>query len=169
MSLPHDLMEQAEHLAKREPRRPRQASLRRAVSASYYGLFHLLSGAAANLVGPNVTPEVNHRIQRWMDHGEMKRVCGRFLASQLSNPLFDLIGASASTQMQTVASAFIELQDARHRADYDLSWTITRNEASQFIGLAWDAFDAWKAIETSAEANIFILSLLMWKNWEKER
>jgi hypothetical protein len=104
-----------------------------------------------------------------MDHGEMKRVCGRFLASQLSNPLFDLIGASASTQMQTVASAFIELQDARHRADYDLSWTITRNEASQFIGLAWDAFDAWKAIETSAEANIFILSLLMWKNWEKER
>ncbi len=56
MSLPNDLIEQARHLARREPRRPRQASLRRAVSAAYYALFHaitvragemLLSGAVA--------------------------------------------------------------------------------------------------------------------------
>jgi hypothetical protein len=31
----------AYHLAKREPKRPRGASLRRAVSTSYYALFHL--------------------------------------------------------------------------------------------------------------------------------
>ena len=42
MSLATDLLEQADHLARRERKRPKQASLRRAVSAAYYGLFHLL-------------------------------------------------------------------------------------------------------------------------------
>jgi uncharacterized protein (UPF0332 family) len=37
-----DLLEQALHLAKREKKKPRQASLRRAVSTAYYALFHLL-------------------------------------------------------------------------------------------------------------------------------
>jgi hypothetical protein len=43
VSFPNDLLEQARHLANREPRRPKQASLRRAVSTAYYALFHLLS------------------------------------------------------------------------------------------------------------------------------
>jgi uncharacterized protein (UPF0332 family) len=42
MAFPDDLLEQANHLANREPELPRQASLRRAVSAAYYALFHLL-------------------------------------------------------------------------------------------------------------------------------
>ena len=169
MSLARDLMEQAEHLVAREPRRPRQASLRRAVSASYYALFHLLNGSAAATIAPNVTDEVNHRIQRWFDHSEMKKICGRFLAVQLSNPLLSLIGSNASPELQIVARTFIELQDARHNADYDLGWTITREEAQQFVNLAWDAFKSWEAIEKTAEANIFILSLLVWKNWDKAR
>ena len=169
MSLAGDLMEQAEHLAHREPRKPKQASLRRAVSASYYGLFHLLNSAAATIIAPNVPVHINHRIQRWLDHGEMKRVCGRFLSTPVSNPLLDLVGPAVSPQMQFVARAFIELQNARHSADYDLGWTITRNEALQFVGLAWDAFEEWGNIRESSEANIFLLSLLLWKNWEKER
>src|SRR5580658_8841910 len=47
MVLASDLLEQAYHLARREPKRPRQASLRRAVSTSYYALFHLLISEAA--------------------------------------------------------------------------------------------------------------------------
>src|SRR5712692_5365690 len=41
-----DLLEQARHLANREKKRPRQASLRRAVSTAYYALFHLLISEA---------------------------------------------------------------------------------------------------------------------------
>jgi len=41
MAFPNDLLEQAKHLAIREKKRPRQASLRRAVSTAYYALFHL--------------------------------------------------------------------------------------------------------------------------------
>ena len=169
MSLAWDLMEQADHLVTLERTRPKQASLRRAVSAAYYGLFHLLTSAAAGMVAPNVPEHINHRVQRWLDHGEMKKVCRRFLANQLTNPLADLIGQTASEQMQAVARTFVLLQDARHSADYDLSWSVTRSEASQLIGAAWDAFEAWDEIRNTAEANIFLLSLLLWKNWERER
>lgn len=53
MALCDDLLEQAFHLARREPTRPRQASLRRALSTSYYALFHFLAAeAAANWKAP---------------------------------------------------------------------------------------------------------------------
>ena len=49
MSLHDDLLVRAEHLIHKEPRRPRQASLKRAVSTSYYALFHLLVSEASHL------------------------------------------------------------------------------------------------------------------------
>ena len=42
MSFADQLLEQPDHLANREKKRPRQASLRRAVSTAYYALFHFL-------------------------------------------------------------------------------------------------------------------------------
>jgi len=50
MSLARDLLEQAQHLSRREPRRPRQASLRRAISAAYYAMFHLMVQEATTLL-----------------------------------------------------------------------------------------------------------------------
>lgn len=44
-----ELLEQAGNLARREPRRPKQASLRRSISASYYSLFHFLIEEATRL------------------------------------------------------------------------------------------------------------------------
>jgi len=48
MSLHYDLLEQAQHLANRERKQPRQASLRRAISSAYYALFHLLISEAVS-------------------------------------------------------------------------------------------------------------------------
>jgi hypothetical protein len=122
------------------------------------------------LIAPNVPIETNHRIQRWFEHAEMKKVCGRFLPAKLDQPLLGLIGPTTSPELQHVASSFIKLQDARHSADYDLSYVLDRDEALQFVLQATDAITSWDRIADSAEANIFILSLLMWKNWEeKER
>ena len=153
----------------REPTRPKQASLRRAVSTAYYALFHLINDSAVAVVAPNVTLETNHRIRRWFDHAEMKKVCGRFLPVRLTAPLLQLIGPEASPDLQTVALTFIVLQDARHSADYDLSPTFSRSQALGLIQEAQTAFQVWHRIRRSSEANIFILSLLLWKNWERER
>ena len=52
MALAEDLKDQAYVLATLEPRKPKQASLRRAVSTAYYALFHLLLDDGMRLVAP---------------------------------------------------------------------------------------------------------------------
>ena len=111
----------------------RQVSRRRAISAAYYALFHHLNSKAVELIAPNVPPETNNRIQRWFEHAEMKKVCGRFLQTKLDQPLLGLIGPTASPELQHVANNFIKLQDARHKADYDLSFVVTSSEAKQIV------------------------------------
>jgi len=72
MAYSDDLLEQAQHLAQREPKRPRQASLRRAVSSAYYALFHLLiSETTKNWK----RPAERHTLARMFDHGPMGKVC----------------------------------------------------------------------------------------------
>ncbi len=71
--------------------------------------------------------------------------------------------------MQILAVNFIRLQEARHSEDYDLSFEIEWDDALDFVNLAIEAKKAWERIENTAEGNIFVLSLLLWKQWEKER
>ena len=50
MSLHGDRLAQARHLVTKEPQRPKQASLRRAVSSAYYAQFHLLTDASSRFL-----------------------------------------------------------------------------------------------------------------------
>ncbi len=68
-----------------------------------------------------------------------------------------------------VSCKFHKLQEARHSADYDLDYVVSWEQAREFIEDAVRAIGAWERIRQTAEGNIFILSLLLWKNWEKER
>jgi hypothetical protein len=71
MPFPNDLLEQARHLANREPKRPKQVSLRRAVSRAYYAIFHLLSiDTAKNWSRRAERPT----IARMLDHTPMAKV-----------------------------------------------------------------------------------------------
>jgi hypothetical protein len=142
---------------------------RRAVSAAYHALFHHLSSALVSQIAPQADPDAAGRIHRWLDHTEMKKVCREFAAPNLRPPLSDLLGKSASIDMQTVAVSFIDLQSARHSADYDLRYRLSWGEADEFIGIAADAIAAWNRIAPSSESNIFVLSLLPWKKWEMAR
>ena len=148
---------------------PADVNLRRSISASYYALFHRLTQDGGALLTPNLPPEIRYRVQRWFEHAEMKRVCGRFAKQQFEQPLLSLIGSSASDDMRTVASAFVTLQESRHSADYDLGYNVTFQRAQELFLIASSAIEAWSRIATTAEANVFILSLLLWKNWERER
>jgi hypothetical protein len=70
MSFADDLLEQAYHLANREPEN--QANLRRAVSTAYYALFHLLIDEA---VGNWGIARQRSILARTFEHGKMKSVC----------------------------------------------------------------------------------------------
>jgi uncharacterized protein (UPF0332 family) len=175
MSLPHDLLEQANHLANREKKRPRQASLRRSISTSYYALFHLLTTEATVIVGTNMTPAAREGMARWFNHGEMKRVCNFFSAAtaptnkDAPKQLSSMLAGPVSADLQSVASAFIQLQEARHDADYNLTRTWTRLTAQQYVDIARRAFEAWARLKKSHEANVFAIALISIKLFDRER
>jgi len=101
MSLAEELLERAQFLASDE-HTTSQANIRRAISASYYAVFHLLSAAVAEQVSPDLPAGLRECTQRALSHSQM------FV---LPNPI--------SAELASVASDFQELQEARHAADYD--------------------------------------------------
>jgi uncharacterized protein (UPF0332 family) len=170
MALHHDLLEQARHLSTREPKRPRQASLRRAISAAYYSIFHLLVSDAATLVAPVRPPALRLQVRRAFGHIDMKTVCNGFASGQVDNlrrSTRQLVKAPIEPGIASVAACFIELYDARHAADYDLALSYTRLDASQKVALAERAFDQWHNVRTEPNAAVFLTALLLQKQWER--
>jgi uncharacterized protein (UPF0332 family) len=163
LSLHHDLIEQAFHLAVREPKKPRQASLRRAISTAYYSLFHLLREDATKKFFPNAPANLRAKAGRAISHGEAKSVCEIFAKSGIK----DLTTSPIETDLADVASKFNELQEARHKADYDLTETFDRVQALGHIQRAKDAIAAWARVRHFPNANVFLAALFLHSKWNK--
>jgi hypothetical protein len=167
-SLPEHLLEQARHLAKRERTRPRQASLRRALSTAYYAFFHFLIREAVRQISPNLSEENYNRVYRWFDHGAMYRVARAFSADVVRIPNSkDVLLQSNDSKVQFIASYFAELQELRHAADYDPGVLFLRPDVLAKINRVEDSFLLWRDAKKSSEANTFLLSLLLWEKWGK--
>jgi hypothetical protein len=163
MSLHDDLLEQAKHLSGREPRRPRQASLRRAVSTAYYALFHLLVDEATKMLVPD--PKLRRLVGRALVHDEMKQASASFKSSGLPPHVAAVCGAVVPPDLKLVAEVFVELQDVRHEADYKLDRSFTRDNARFLVGRADQAFRAWSTVRSEPIAKVYLASLLLWKRW----
>ena len=133
---PDDLIRIAEHLASGGVRgrigRPVQAELRRAVSATYYALFHALSRCCANmLVG--ATPasrsqQAWRQVYRALEHGHAKNQCSnRNMLSRFPQ------------KMQEFAGLFVAMQRQRQDADYDPYAQFFRSNVLRFIDQAKEA------------------------------
>jgi len=152
MAFAEDLIEQAHHLACREKTKPRQASLRRAVSTAYYALFHLLiREAVANWKRSDQRLE----LARAFDHGRMKKA-----SQQVANRKSPGARAQIVAGLRQVASAFAQLQESRHLADYDGSKKWSRTGALKAVNRARAAFAAWQAIRTERIAQDYLFELL---------
>lgn len=165
MALHNDLLEQAGHLASREPRRPRQASLRRAVSTAYYALFHLLTDEASRRLAPAQPGALRQQIRRGFTHREMQQLCRQFAAGSPGQQTSQLLQGPISPELKVVAAAFVALQDARHEADYDLAVTFTRSRALQSVQRARSAFASWAVIRSDPNATVFLAALLFQSQW----
>jgi hypothetical protein len=171
----HDLLEQAEHLVARERQRPRQASLRRAVSAAYYALFHLLVADGARLLSPPRPPGLRLRIGRAFTHGVMSNICKGFVeanaaaaqgrSSRLPNATRVLLVFPLEPALVNVLEAFVDLQEARHQADYDLTKSWNRLGAATHVATARGVFTNWQAIRHSPNATVLIAAVLLQGQW----
>lgn len=167
MPLPEDLLEQAQFLVQREQRRPRQASLRRAVSTAYYPVFHLLSASAASQASPPAPVGMSVRVQRALEHGSMKEAAKRFESGNLPDHIGQLVTKPLSAPLVAVARSFVRLQDERHKADNDVAIRFERTRSQDAVALATQLFVDWNTIRNTDDARVFLASLMFWKIWSK--
>lgn len=165
MTVHHDLLEQARHLVDREPRRPKQASLRRAVSAAYYALFHLLVNEGTARIANTNLPALRRQVARTFAHADMKTICKQFSDGKLPPYLVELLQLPIQDDLRFAAKAFVDLQEARHRADYDMSHDLARASAGALVRLGEDTFAAWARVRKSANATVFLTALLLGTRW----
>jgi len=170
MSYADDLLQQARALAAIDPRRPKQASLRRAISAAYYAIFHELVDRAvgALLSGSDAAGPIGNRLRRVADHRAALRAARWFAGAPESMPqairgVRAASGASAprvESALVLVCEALVNLQEKRHTADYDLGTAFTRDEAQRLIGDAEAAVAALRGLAVKGDALVFLLGCL---------
>jgi hypothetical protein len=98
------------------------ADFRRAVSASYYAIFHLISGSVAQQACPPTPPELRGRFQRALDHKTMRNAMQFFSTAESLKRLSIETGIACIFDMDIaeIAKTFGALYDAREFADYDV-------------------------------------------------
>jgi uncharacterized protein (UPF0332 family) len=153
MAYQDELITHAEFLATlADP--PHQADMRRAVSAAYYALFHLLTSEAAGN-WKNINQQ--DRFARMFDHGKMKSASSKI--SDQKAPTAPALVAIFDN-LKLVADNFVTLQQQRHSADYDNSKIWSRTQVFEAIIQAQDAMKAWMIIRSDATAQDFLFDLL---------
>ena len=161
MAFPDDLLEQAQHLARREPKRPKQASLRRSVSTAYYALFHLL---ITETTRNWKRPAERHTLARMFEHTHMGKVCTTKrdeLNSYFNRNPSPSQQVNVSRHLHVVVETFVQMLQHRHTADYDSSTRWTRTDANEKIESVKAAFDSWRAIRNEHAAQNFLVTLLL--------
>ena len=126
---PTDFIATARDLAQASTRgRPRQTNLRRAVSTTYYALFHAIAACCADTLvgGPNSNRSEGAWLQvyRALEHGYARRRCAHRDIEKFPD------------EVQDFANQFVQMQQERHRADYSPAGTFYKDWVLQKIAEA---------------------------------
>ena len=154
MAYHDDLLAQALQLVRVFP--PTQLTLRRAVSAAYYAVFHfLIAEATANWSNP----PLRAALARAYDHGIMRTASNRILNTKdfpftRENPV-------SVANLRFVAQAFGQLQEDRHFADYNLTKDLDPADALAQVKVAEEIFRTWPTIKGEQIAQAYLVSLLV--------
>ena len=143
---PDHLLEQADSLIAPVGRgASRQADLRRAISNAYYALFHaILTGVADDFVGrtSRQTPRYS-LVYRSVDHASVRALCNVLTSEDYKKKrklspkyiLHEPAGGFGADLLE-VATAFTDLQEKRHLADYDPLYRVRLSDAVLAVATA---------------------------------
>jgi hypothetical protein len=160
------LFQQARDLATADPRKPRQVNLRRAVSSTYYALFHALIDQACRFMfgaRHGETP-FRHVLGRAFAHGTMKQACRAFAGGTLPAAVAKGLPAGfvIPIEIKVLARAFVDLQDQRHLAEYDWTERFRRLDVLAQVEQAETALNTFLGLAVSSEKKFFLVCLLAW-------
>lgn len=154
--LPEQLMVQAEFLVRDSD--SNEANVRRSVSSAYYALFHLL---VRDTILNWMHADHRSRLARTFDHKRMKdaptailKEIGSVWNQETADP------GQKRFRLGTVAQAFVDLQQARHRADYDIEEPFQPLDAAVHVAQARLAFLTWTEVKNEQLAQRYLYSLL---------
>jgi hypothetical protein len=154
MAYHDDLLSQATQLVHAAP--ATQASLRRAVSAAYYAVFHFLIAEATSNWN-NV--KLRAALGRAYDHGIMKTASNRLL--NIQNFPFTGEDPQVVDNLWLVALTFTQLQEDRHFADYNLTKDLGPIDALNQVKPAEKIFYTWQSIRSNQIAQEYLVSLVV--------
>ena len=104
-------------------------------------------------------------LARAFAHSSMKEAAKGFAARNVSSKILPALeGLPIQPELARLASAFVDLQQARHDADYYLGRQFTRQEAHDICDQADQAFSDWNIIRGTRQSDVFLLSLLAQKH-----
>lgn len=148
----HELLHLADHLAGREsgPGAPRTIYLRRSISTAYYALFHKLGQhASLRLVGDGPWTPKHAALTRWITHTELAVLSNA--ANGLGNKALVAMLDPVDARLANISQNFIDLQDARHGADYDDLFAVSKSFALSYVDAARSAAEAADELYESRE------------------
>ena len=116
---PSNLVSVARDMASTGRGRPRQANLCRAVSTAYYAMFHCLAASCANTIVGGAGSDRSYpawlQTYRALEHGTAR--------SRFRNRRYIV---KFPPEIRSFADKFLEMQEKRHKADYDPSVNFPR-------------------------------------------
>ena len=156
MAYHDELLQQANELVHKNQNHPTQADLRRSVSSAYYALFHLLIFEACL----NWSNDISRPgLARMFDHSVMKRASRK--VTDASKMPYAGEDPAVVDKLRSFAGLFVQLQEQRHEADYNIkdAWTLTQSLKEMLA--ANRAFVTWQEIRTEKISQDYLVSLLI--------
>ena len=132
--------------------RPREVNLRRAVSTTYYALFHCLADCCANMLAGNAQDNRSspawRQTYRALQHTTARRRCLRATINRFPSAI------------RNFAKLFVSMQMKRHSADYDPDAAFLKSDVIQYIDEAEDAIKQFNSAPR-ADRRAFAIYVLL--------
>jgi hypothetical protein len=103
-----------------------------------------------------VTVALRPYVARSFEHRHMLAVCRRYTGLAV-----DITGQPVPAEIHRIADSFVQLQNARHKADYNVKDSVTPVEAQTLVQMARDAFTDWAAVAPTPAADTYLTELLV--------
>lgn len=100
----------------------------------------------------------------------MKGACKSFEGGNLPAAIIGSAGrASIAASIRDIAKVFVDLQELRHSADYDLTQAFERREVLALIDRATLAISQFQEQPSAQNKELFLLCLLTWRRLSRRR
>ncbi|PZF66104.1 hypothetical protein DEI81_00210 [Curtobacterium sp. MCBD17_013] len=114
----------------------RTTDLRRSISTAYYAVFHTVSEhVSARLLGNARWTPQHSAVSRWVTHTDLVALARAAADESGSRTLTEAL-EPVNTKLAVLAQDFVDLQNARHGADYDDYFAVSQAGARSYITTA---------------------------------